>query len=86
LVVKGKKNHLTFKSNVDLAINILPYEDSKIEDADHYYQLVELDTPILHLDLEQRGLGNASWGAEPLDKYKVNQNQTVIMKVLISPK
>ncbi len=83
--VKGNKGSLRFTSDVNFAVNVLPYLDSDIANAKHMFELKKLDAPILHLDIYQRGLGNGSWGEEPLDIYKIKQGQTVTMNLLIKP-
>lgn len=84
--IKGSKGSLRFISDVNLAVNVLPYLDIDIANAKHMFELEERDAPILHLDVHQRGLGNGSWGAEPLANYKIKQGQTITMNLLITPK
>ena len=54
--------------------NVVPYDEKSLEEAMHYYQATKLDHPILHLDLCQLGLGNASLGQDQLPQYRIQQD------------
>ncbi|SJZ41797.1 glycoside hydrolase family 2 TIM barrel-domain containing protein [Anaerorhabdus furcosa] len=84
--VSSDNSKLRFASNQEFGVNILPYSDQDISNVKHYYELEGKEKTTMHLDVMQRGLGNGSWGAEPLEQYKIKQGKTIKIKFLISPK
>ena len=66
-------------------MNIMTWDELSLASAAHLKDAQKLDQPLLHLDAAQRGLGNGSWGAEPLKEYQIKQNQTYTVSFQIKP-
>ncbi|MEG0238930.1 glycoside hydrolase family 2 TIM barrel-domain containing protein [Anaerorhabdus sp.] len=81
----GDDNALMINSNQSFGVNILPYSDEEIGNAQHIVELEHNGKYVLHLDAYQRGLGNGSWGAEPLEQYKIKQGKTIQFSFVLQP-
>lgn len=66
--------------------SILPYTDTDLMTASHYWELKPQAYNVLHLDAWQRGIGNASCGqdVDTLPQYRV-PNHALTYKIRISP-
>ncbi len=85
LELLSDQHALSLQFSQPLGINMLFYDDLDLAQADHLYQCSRLETPILHLDIAQRGLGNASNGPEPLPQYKIDQQRSYRFALLLRP-
>ena len=54
-----------------LQVTASHYTAADLYGASHTYQLEPRDETILHVDLQQRGLGTGSCGPDTLDKYRL---------------
>ena len=61
--------------NGELGFSAQHYADEELWQAKYHHQLKNIFRPevILHLDAAMRGLGNASCGPGPLQKYELNE-------------
>ncbi|MBS5000675.1 glycoside hydrolase family 2 TIM barrel-domain containing protein [Holdemania filiformis] len=85
LTLNGEKNALTLTFDEPVGMNIMTWDELSLASAAHLKDAQKLDQPLLHLDAAQRGLGNGSWGAEPLKEYQIKQNQTYTVSFQIKP-
>ncbi len=84
---KDKKGQGIHIEQIDslLNVNISPYTHQQIEKSSHAYQLTPANHWYVNIDLNQRGVGGIdSWGAKPLDKYRM-LNKKYEYSFLISP-
>lgn len=63
----------------------LHYKAEDLARYKHPYQVPQLDSTILTVDLMQRGLGNASCGPGPLGQYLISSGKTYTHTFRISP-
>lgn len=65
----------------------LHFQDKDIWNAGHDFKLDEIRTPEIYVNLDclQQGLGNASCGDPPLDKYMISVNTPVNYAFRIEP-
>ncbi|WP_105618726.1 glycoside hydrolase family 2 TIM barrel-domain containing protein [Vallitalea okinawensis] len=54
-----------------MSISSLLYTPMELDRVQHTHKLIESGKTILNIDYKQNGLGNASCGPEPLEKYKL---------------
>ncbi len=54
-----------------LQVTASHYTASDLNEATHTYQLEPREETVLHVDLQQRGLGTRSCGPDTLDKYRL---------------
>lgn len=85
LTLNGETNALTLMFDEPVGMNIMTWDELSLASAAHLKDAQKLDQPLLHLDATQRGLGNGSWGAEPLKEYQIKQNQTYTVSFQIKP-
>lgn len=85
LTLNGETNALTLTFDEPVGMNIMTWDELSLASAAHMKDAQKLDQPLLHLDAAQRGLGNGSWGAEPLKEYQIKQNQTYTVSFQIKP-
>ena len=85
LTLNGETNALTLTFDEPVGMNIMTWDELSLASAAHLKDAQKLDQPLLHLDAAQRGLGNGSWGAEPLKEYQIKQNQTYTVSFQIKP-
>ena len=60
------------------------YTDSDLMEAAHQWELKKRPYIYLHLDREQRGLGNASCGPGPMGKYTISGAEPIRYKIRLS--
>ena len=85
LTLNGETNALTLTFDEPVGMNIMTWDELSLASAAHMKDAQKLDQPLLHLDAAQRGLGNGSWGAEPLKENQIKQNQTYTVSFQIKP-
>ena len=85
LTLNSETNALTLTFDEPVGMNIMTWDELSLASAAHLKDAQKLDQPLLHLDAAQRGLGNGSWGAEPLKEYQIKQNQTYTVSFQIKP-
>lgn len=85
LKVDGKDQSLTFMFQQPMGINLTNYDANQLANASHLYQSEKSIYPILNIDIAQRGLGNGSWGAEPLEPYLIPQGKSMKFTFWITP-
>ena len=74
--------------NGELGFSAQHYADEELWQAKYHHQLKNIFRPevILHLDAAMRGLGNASCGPGPLQKYELNEksyNYTFVIEPVL---
>ncbi len=81
---EGKGINITTEGNV--SFSILPYTDTDLMNASHFWEMTPRPYNVLHLDTWTRGVGNASCGADvdTLPEYRV-PNKEMSYKLRISP-
>ncbi len=92
---RGKMRELILKDNAGHAVKIESegnvsfsanrHTDEDLMNAKHQWELVNRPFVYLHFDVAQRGLGNASCGPGPMQKYIIPQ-EPVKFKLRISDK
>ncbi len=72
----NKKGEAKLKISSDQLFNFsaLPYSAQDLYESKHPVSLTRLDKVLFHLDYAQMGLGGASCGPPPMDKYKLFSN------------
>lgn len=70
-----------------LSFSAIPFTDQELWETDHDFELREkkITKTYLNLDRIQQGLGNASCGPLPLDKYMIPENQELNFAFRIEP-
>ena len=85
LTLLGEKDTLKLTFSEPVGMNILTWDELSLSQAAHLKDAKALTQPLLHLDAVQRGLGNGSWGAEPLKQYQIQQNQSYTVSFTLEP-
>ena len=85
LTLLGEKDTLKLTFSEPVGMNILTWDELSLSQAAHLKDAKALTQPLLHLDAVQRGLGNGSWGAEPLKHYQIQQNQSYTVSFTLEP-
>ncbi|MDD7887734.1 glycoside hydrolase family 2 TIM barrel-domain containing protein [Flavivirga sp. 57AJ16] len=81
----GKGLKIISKDN--LSFSALHYSDKDLWETRHNFELDKVKKPYSYLSLDsaQQGLGNASCGPLPLDKYMIPENEPVSYSFTIAP-
>lgn len=84
----GHGIRITADGDNGLMFSAQHYTDVDLWECDYYHNLSKIRRPevILHLDAAMRGLGNASCGPGPMDKYELNKDVTYRMAFTIERK
>ena len=60
----------------DLSVSVLPYTPHELENADHAYELPEIQYTVVRVSLQQMGIGgDDSWGAQTHPEYLLPAGQ-----------
>lgn len=71
VVAQNEMRGLVFAASRPIEFSLKSYEDRDLMDTTHRAQLKERPYRVLHLDLQNSGLGSASCGPVPLKYYLV---------------
>ncbi len=74
----GRGVRFTADSNYPFMFSAQHYTDEDLWSSAYYHELDKVKRPevVLHLDAAMRGIGNASCGPGPMEKYEINKNET----------
>lgn len=86
-ITDGNNSGLKISSKDRMNFAALHFPDSELWLAKHDFMLDKIRKPEVYLSLDciQQGLGNASCGPRPLDKYMIPVNQPVSYSFRIEP-
>ena len=69
-----------------LITTVTPYTSKELDAATHPYTLPkETGRTVVSIDVNQTGLGNASCGPPPLEKYRMPSNETYRFRIELRP-
>ncbi|WP_343319434.1 glycoside hydrolase family 2 TIM barrel-domain containing protein [Sphingobacterium multivorum] len=83
----GAGHGFRVKSFGDLSFSLLPFTDQQLWESKHDFRLKEIrqNKVYLSLDCFQQGLGNASCGPLPLERYRLPNSATLGFSFRIEP-
>ena len=76
---------LIIETQGEVAFSLIPYTETDLMKAKHYWEMEARPYNVLHLDAWTRGIGNASCGPDTMKKYHV-PNEPMSYKLRISAK
>jgi len=69
-----------------LSMSAWPYSEQDLEQATHIHELPRRDFLTVNIDFRQQGVGgNNSWGAKPLEKYRLLKGVPYYYSFRLSP-
>lgn len=86
-ITNDKNNGLKISSKDKMNFSALHFSDNDLWQAKHDFMLDKIRKPEVYVNLDciQQGLGNASCGPRPLDKYMIPVNQPINYSFRIEP-
>jgi beta-galactosidase len=86
-ITDGSNRGLKITSKDRLNFSALHFSDKDLWEAKHDFELDSIRKPEVYLSLDciQQGLGNATCGPRPLEKYRIPVNQPVSYSFRIEP-
>ncbi|MCY3413398.1 MAG: beta-galactosidase [Candidatus Heimdallarchaeota archaeon] len=86
VTIHDDRSKITIKGDPSFDFTISPYSIEMLEEAQHTYELMKMDSIRVNIDYRQMGVaGNDSWGAKPDDKYRLLKGKKLELKFHLIP-